>query len=212
MSLKNPFIVIIDLGIGNLLSVKNALEHKSNIKCVISNNINDIINCQAIILPGVGAFNLAIEKIIKDDIFTILKDEVLNKQKPILGICLGMQLLFESSLENGYQKGLAFLKGKVIRLPDTLQVPHVGWNNLITREEKNIFLNLKHNNTDVYFDHTYHVLCNEDIVSSTCQYQDTEIITSVTKNNIWGVQFHPEKSQAVGLNILKNFIKYVEKY
>ena len=208
MPLNNKYIIIIDIGIGNIQSVSNAVQY-NNCNCIVSNKKQDIINSSGIILPGVGAFNLAMDRLKEYGIIDTLKQEVITKHKPILGICLGMQMLFDSSTENYFHNGLGFIKGTVEKIEENVKLPHVGWNNLNIINDKILLKNIK-KNSDLYFDHTYHVKCNENFVTSACFYEKNRIIASVRDTNIFGTQFHPEKSQHIGLMIIKNFINYTK--
>lgn len=196
-------VALINLGNSNLQSVINALDFL-NIDFIVTNNTDDIKSCEKIILPGVGTFENAMKKINQLNIFNCIKDEVLNKNKPILGICLGMQLLFEKSEESSGSNGLGLLKGEVVSLPPSkdYKIPRIGW------AQSNInfdFLGLKKNQEiDFYYIHSYHVKpAIKDIISiSTDQEQLT---AAIEYKNIYGCQFHPEKSHTDGLNILKSF-------
>lgn len=200
-------IAIIDYGIGNLGSVKNALD-SLNIDSIITSNKNEIIASDKIILPGVGAFKDAI------DTFKSLKlDEVLlqcyNENKPILGICVGMQMLYEGSYEHGYHEGLGLLKGKFVRFNEKInqkkfKIPHMGWNKLFKSNECKLLDGAI--DKYVYFVHSYYLI-NDDKENSIakCYYADTEFTCAARKNNLYAVQFHPEKSGDIGMQILKNF-------
>ncbi len=201
-------IAIIDYDIGNLGSVKNALDFLK-IESVITSDKNVILSADKVILPGVGAFKDAI------DTFRRLKlDEVLfecNKQnKPILGICVGMQMLFEASHEHGYHEGLGLLKGEFVRFNEGLgtkkfKIPHMGWNKLNPTNNESKLLN-KAINEYVYFVHSYYLVNDDKRYSiAKCYYADTEFTCAIRKDNIYAVQFHPEKSGDIGLQILKNF-------
>jgi len=206
--MNNKF-VIIDYGAGNLHSIENALEFLG-VEYVISNDKDIIKSAKAIILPGVGAFNSAIEKLKERDLADVLTLEVVENKKPFLGICLGMQLLFNSSEENGHSEGLGWLKGEVIKIDFAKKLPHVGWNNLkVTNENSRILKNID-NEIDFYFDHSFHVKCKDEYISSKCEVSlGNFCVASVEHENIFATQFHPEKSQKYGLNILNSFIEYV---
>lgn len=193
--------VIIDYGLGNLDSVSRAFE-KVGVNTIISKDKDVIINARTIILPGVGAFRDAINSLKDMGLISVIKEHV-DKGKYLIGICLGMQLLYEKSYENGEYKGLGLIKGSVDKLDIDLKIPHMGWNNLKFNKNDEI---LKYINEDdyVYFVHSYYVnSSNEELVAYT-DYEKV-IPSIVRKNNIYGIQFHPEKSSSVGLNILKAY-------
>ena len=200
-------IVIIDYGMGNLKSVKNALTFLG-LESMISNNEEDIKNADALILPGVGAFPDAMDNIEKLSLDKIIKEEV-KKGKFLLGICLGMQLLFEKGFEGLERKGLGLLQGNIVKMDDdkekNVKIPHIGWNNLVYNRQDEIFNGIDEGNF-VYFVHSYFAqgYRDEDLVAY-CEYGDLKIPGMVRCNNVIGAQFHPEKSGSIGLNILKNF-------
>jgi len=193
--------IIIDYGLGNIDSVARAFE-KIGVETKISKDKDEIMNAKSIILPGVGAFRDAINALKEMDLIPILKEHV-NKGKFLIGICLGMQLLYEKSYENGEYEGLGFIKGSVKKLDIDLKVPHMGWNNLKFNRKDEIVKYIKEDDY-VYFVHSYYVnSSNEELIS----YTDYEkrIPAIVKKDNIYGIQFHPEKSSDVGMNILKAY-------
>lgn len=193
--------IIIDYGLGNLESVSRAFE-MVGVETKISNDINEINNANSIILPGVGAFRDAINSLKDMKLIPVIKEHV-NKGKFLIGICLGMQLLYEKSYENGEYEGLGLIKGNIKKLDIDLKVPHMGWNNIKFNKKDEI---LKYINEDdyVYFVHSYYAnSSNEELVAYT-DYGKT-IPSIVRKNNIYGIQFHPEKSSKVGANILKAY-------
>ncbi|EKQ53304.1 MULTISPECIES: imidazole glycerol phosphate synthase subunit HisH [unclassified Clostridium] len=200
-------IVIIDYGMGNLKSVKNALDFLG-LENKISSDIEDIRNSKALILPGVGAFPDAMETIEKLSLDKIIKEEV-GKNKPLLGICLGMQLLFENGYEGVERKGLSLLKGNIVKMKDdkekNIKIPHIGWNNLIYNKKDELFNSIEEGKF-VYYVHSYFAqdYNDEDLVAYS-EYGENKIPGVVRKNNVMGAQFHPEKSGSVGLTILKNF-------
>lgn len=193
-------IGIIDYGMGNLHSVENALIH-IGAKCIISSDIIELEKCDKYILPGVGAFEKAIKKI-KEEKFDLMLKKAIKNNKPILGICLGMQLLFESSTEFGFFEGLGLLKGNIVKLDINLKVPHMGWNKLNIKKQEPLFKGLK--NVYVYFDHSYYLETKDDIISATCDYEK-EIQVAAQSGCVYALQFHPEKSGEVGLTMLRNF-------
>ena len=197
--------VIIDYGVGNLFSLKSSFAHIGE-DAVVSNDIGTIKNAQRLILPGVGAFGDAADLLRKHGMDEVLRDEV-KKGKPVLGICLGMQMLFTKSYEYGEHNGLDLIKGKVIPmqplLPSELKVPHIGWNELDLPKENALFKYINEKDR-VYFVHSFFATeCDESVISST-EYGIT-LTAAVAKDNVMGTQFHPEKSGNVGLNILRGF-------
>jgi len=193
--------IIIDYGLGNLDSVARAFE-KIGVETKISRNKDEIINSNSIILPGVGAFRDAINSLKEMNLIPVIKEHV-NKGKFLIGICLGMQLLYEKSYENGEYEGLGLIKGSVKKLEIDLKVPHMGWNNLKFYKNDEI-LNYINEDDYVYFVHSYYVNSSNDELLAYTNYG--EIIPAIIrKDNIYGIQFHPEKSSNVGLNILKAY-------
>ena len=189
---------VIDLRISNLRSICNLLEF-SDIKYKIINKDNKLDLCDKYILPGVGSYDVAIELMRLSGIDVFLKDEI-KVGKSLLGICLGMQLLFEES-EEGKEKGLALFKGKVKKFKnDKLRIPHMGWNNVYG---KNFYSDL--NNEKFYFAHSYYVECKEENIYAYSDYS-IKFPAIVRQNNFYGIQFHPEKSNQNGLELLKKIL------
>ena len=200
-------IGMIDYDAGNIKSVEKALNYLGE-EVVVTRDPEILRSCEKVILPGVGSFGAAMEKLHKYELVPVIK-EIVAKGTPFLGICLGLQLLFESSEESPGVKGLGLLKGKIVRLPQSeLKVPQIGWNSLEFPKESVLFKGI---NTGeyVYFVHSYYLKAEEDIVAATTEYGVT-VHAAVEKDNIFACQFHPEKSSVVGLNILKNFVEYKE--
>mgnify|MGYP000908371846 CR=1 FL=1 len=199
-------LVIIDYGMGNLYSLQSTIEHLGIDDVSISNNLDIIYQANKILLPGVGSFVKAMTKIKMLKLDKILDDLVLKKKIPILGICLGMQLLCNSSEEDGGAKGLAYIDAECKRFDDlNLKVPHVGFNQV--QLNTNAKINDKFvGKFDFYFTHSYRVQSNKDINSSLCNYGE-DFVASFEKDNIVGTQFHPELSQTNGLKMLKNFLE-----
>ena len=199
-------IAIIDYDAGNLKSVEKALI-KAGAEPVVTRDADLILQADKVILPGVGAFGEAMEKLNSFGLVdTIYK--VVEKGTPFLGICLGLQLLFEYSDEKEGCKGLSILKGGIKRIPDApgMKVPHMGWNSLTVTENAKLFRNLPAD-PYVYFVHSYYLQAEEpEIVAATTEYGVT-IHASVEKDNVFACQFHPEKSGEIGLTILKNFVE-----
>ena len=197
-------IAIIDYGMGNLRSVQKALE-KVGAQVRITQKAEDIRGAAKLILPGVGAMRPAMEKLDALGLIAAVK-QAISDGKPFLGICLGLQLLFEKSDEGGDVKGLGILKGKVERFSSAKQkVPHMGWNQLKIKDTDNRLFKGIPQKSNVYFCHSYFARpADGKIVAATTDY-GVEFASTVTAGNIYGVQFHPEKSQTVGLKILGNF-------
>lgn len=196
---------IIDYDAGNIKSVEKALLSLGE-DVIITRDKDVILSADRVILPGVGAFGDAMAKIRSYGLEEVIK-EVVEKKIPFLGICLGLQLLFERSDESPGVEGLGLLKGEILRIPDTsgLKVPHIGWNSLKYPNQGKLFKDLEEDSY-VYFVHSYYLkAADESIVKATTEY-GTLIHASVEKDNIFACQFHPEKSSEVGLTILKNFV------
>ncbi|MFA5118486.1 MAG: imidazole glycerol phosphate synthase subunit HisH [Candidatus Omnitrophota bacterium] len=200
-------IAIIDYGMGNIHSVKKALE-VMGARTLVTNKPQEIRKCEKIVLPGVGAFGDAMEELKKQDLIAAIKDDIRGK-KIFLGICLGMQLLFESSEESPGVKGLGVLKGEVKKFPyrQGLKVPHMGWNQLKKVAGKCPLLKDVEDNAFVYFCHSYYPAPQETDVPAAITDYGEDFTSMVWKDNVYGAQFHPEKSQTVGLDILRNFVK-----
>ncbi|NCI49079.1 imidazole glycerol phosphate synthase subunit HisH [Sediminibacterium roseum] len=206
--MKDPGIVIIDYGVGNTYSVANAIQHLGYKNLRISDEEKVIREADALILPGVGAFEACMSNLQDRNIVEILNEEVLSKKKPILGICVGMQLLATASEEMGIHEGLNWIEGRVkkLELPSELAVPHVGWNDVMNNEEKLFGLNQQ--NANFYFDHSFYFDCEEKYVAAYCDY-GIKVTAAVKKENIFGVQFHPEKSQTNGLKLFRSFFNSI---
>ena len=199
-------IAIIDYDAGNLKSVEKALQFLGQ-ECVITRAFHEIKKADKVILPGVGSFGDAMSQLRKFELDKVIH-EVAAEQKPVLGICLGLQLLFEGSEESDGVEGLHLLDGEILRIPEQegLKIPNIGWNSLDLQNNGRLFENLN-GNPFVYFVHSYYLKAREEsIVKATIEYS-THIHASVEKDNIFACQFHPEKSGTVGLQILSNFAK-----
>ena len=195
-------IAIIDYGMGNLRSVQKAFE-KIGATAKITHDAGEILQAEKIVLPGVGAMPPAMEQLKHSGLVPVIKDAV-AQGKPFLGICLGFQLLFDISSEGGQTPGLGILKGRVQRFA-RLKIPQIGWNQLHIKNPNSPILRQLGRSPYVYFCHSYFVEPSDrKIIASTSDYA-IEFASSVSSGNIYGVQFHPEKSQTVGLRILKNF-------
>lgn len=197
-------IGIIDYDAGNIRSVEKALSYLGE-KTVVSRNPETLKNADKVILPGVGSFGQAMENLHRYELVPVIQD-MIKEGKPFLGICLGLQLLFESSEESPGVEGLGILKGKILKIPSSpgLKIPHMGWNSLQLQNNGRLFRNIPQD-TYVYFVHSYYLQAQEpEIVKAVTGY-GTEIHASVEKDNVFACQFHPEKSGKYGLEILKNF-------
>ena len=198
--------LIIDYGLGNLTSVYRAF-NRIGVETVVSNNPDDIKKADRIILPGVGHFKNGMEQIKKNSFLDNLNDFVLQKQKPIIGICLGMQLMTNHS-EEGDASGLGWINANTQKIISSKRIPHIGWNTLNFKNDSPLF---KSNNEDAqyYFVHSYCIKSDDnDVIVATSQYGEDEFVSVFQKNNIFGTQFHPEKSHDQGLEILTNFINF----
>lgn len=199
-------IAIIDYDAGNIKSVEKALQ-KLGADVVITKDVEVILQADKVILPGVGAFGDAMANLKKYNLDDVIY-KVVEKGTPFLGICLGLQLLFERSDETPGVEGLGILKGEIIRIPECgeLKIPHMGWNSLHLQNNGRLFEGLPEESY-VYFVHSYYLKAQEEeIVKATAEYGVT-IHASVEKGNVFACQFHPEKSSDVGLQILKNFVE-----
>lgn len=195
-------IGIIDYGMGNLGSITNALDYMDE-DWAISSDVSVLEKMDKLILPGVGAFGDAI-KLLKEKELDHFIRTAASEGKPLLGICLGMQLLFDTSTEHGTYEGLGILEGHIVKFDVPLKVPHMGWNLLDIKKTAPLFVGLP-DDSHVYFVHSYHLETEADIVSATTFY-DKEVQIAAQKDNVYALQFHPEKSGDIGLQIMRNFI------
>lgn len=210
-----PRVIVIDYGLGNLLSVKRALEYCGADNILVTGNPEEICNADQIILPGVGAFSDGMRGLEERGLINAIHRHV-EKGRPLLGICLGMQMLASQSEEFGLHSGLNLIPGQVIpiqrnRKDESIRkIPYVGWAHLIPKSEKwtQSILNELNKNDSVYFVHSYQVVAesNEDVIA-VYDFEGIEITAIIQRNNVIGVQFHPEKSGTIGLNIIKKFLK-----
>ncbi|MBV4429851.1 imidazole glycerol phosphate synthase subunit HisH [Clostridium tyrobutyricum] len=200
-------ISIVDYGMGNLRSVQKALEF-IGAEAEITGDKNKILNSRGIILPGVGAFPDAMDNIKKLGIDTVL-NEAVNEGTPLMGICLGMQLLFDESEEVRNTKGLGLLKGKIKKFNVDLKIPHMGWNNLIIDSDCEILKDVKEGSY-VYFVHSYYAKVQEEEVLKAHSFYGINTPAVVSKGNVFGLQFHPEKSGEPGMQMLKNFWELIK--
>ena len=199
-------ISIVDYGVGNLFSLSSSLR-SIGADTIVTNDKQKILDSSAIILPGVGAFSDAQEKLRNSGLFELIKSEA-EKGKKLLGICLGMQMLFEKSFEYGEYEGLGLIKGNIMplegKIPSELKIPHIGWNSLNFKNGISDLFKYINEGDFVYFVHSYYGADCEESVIATSEY-GIDVTAAVQKDNIYGCQFHPEKSGDVGLNILKSF-------
>lgn len=204
-------IAIIDYGVGNLFSLCSSLKIIGE-DAVITSDENVIKSADKLILPGVGAFGDAMEKLSESGLDKVILSQA-KSGKDIMGICLGMQLLFEKSFEYGEHKGLGLIKGNVVPIedyiPNNLKIPHIGWNALHFKNNSKIYKYINENDC-VYFVHSFYAADCDESVTATAEY-GKELTASVQKGNVYGCQFHPEKSGNVGLKILKAFCEKEEK-
>jgi glutamine amidotransferase len=199
-------IVIVDYGMGNIPSIVSAIKHVGNNNVLVSDSAKELESADRILLPGVGNFSQAMKIIQDKGLDDILSELVLVKKKPILGICLGMQLLGKSSTESGFNEGLGFIDGKVeVFVNSKIKVPHVGYNQISINNNSRLYQTIKPN-PDYYFTHSFKMTTEADIGQSLCNYSE-DFVASFEVENIAGTQFHPELSQHNGLKLLNNFIE-----
>ena len=199
-------IAIIDYDAGNIKSVEKAIQSLGE-EVIVTRDAEVLLNVKKVILPGVGAFGDAMDKIRSYGLEEVIH-QIVEKGTPFLGICLGLQLMFEESDETPGVKGLGLLPGKILRIPpaEDIKIPHMGWNSLHFEKETKLFAGIK-DGAYVYFVHSYYLKAeDESIVAASTEY-GTHIHAAVEKDNVFACQFHPEKSSDVGLAILKNFIE-----
>ena len=202
-------VVIVDYNMGNLRSVqKSFLINNSN--AVVTNDHEIIFNADKVVLPGVGSFPDGMKELSNLGLVEVLNEVVIKNKKPFLGICLGMHLMANLGFEKNKTKGLGWIDAEVNKFNfnqnnNILKVPHVGWNS-VKFEKQCCLYDTVPNNSDFYYVHSYHYSLNEDIATGTTDH-GYQFISSVAKDNLFGFQFHPEKSQDIGLKIIKNFIE-----
>ena len=204
---ENTVVVIIDYDAGNIKSVEKAVEYLGS-DVVLSNDKKKIKSADRVILPGVGAFGDAMDNLKKYDLVETIRDYA-KSGNPFLGICLGMQILFENSDEDKEAEGLSVIKGSIKKIPakDSFKIPHMGWNNLNITDNNSRILKGIDSESYVYFVHSYYAdACDKNDISATCDYTTTMDVV-VERDNVFGCQFHPEKSSSTGLHILKNFLE-----
>lgn len=200
-------VIIIDYGLGNLASVAKAFK-KAGAEIKVSSNKNIIDKASHLVLPGQGAFADGINNIRKLKLDEVIYQQVLKKRKPILGICLGMQLMADKGYENGEHRGLGLIEGETIKIEasDDIRLPHIGWDNVNIEKKSPLFSEIP-NNSDFYYLHSYHLApSDKSLIVATCNYGQ-KFVVSAQKGNIFATLFHPEKSQEPGLQVVKNFLK-----
>jgi len=209
-------IVVIDYGLGNIKSIKNAFE-ALGVEVILSREKEAILNADGVVLPGVGAFSHGMNNLIEYGLDDIIREYVIT-DKPLLGICLGMQMMMEESEEFGITKGLGLIKGRVIKIPvhqtKKIKLPHISWNEIKVKsvDWEDTILEDVPKDSNMYFVHTFIAKpYYKDNILSVTEYENVEFCSSVKKDNIYGCQFHPEKSASMGLGIIKNFIKICKK-
>lgn len=207
-------LAIVDYGMGNIRSISNALNLLGE-EVVITDKPNALSDAEAVILPGVGAFSDGIRNLKKKGLIQVLEKEVIEKQKPYLGICLGLEFLAEKSLEGGTYEGLGWIKGIVTKIQTNdpqFKVPHIGWNDTKILKNNGLFKDIE--DPTFYYVHSFYLKVDDsekDIITSICDYGGTQITATIQKNNIYATQFHPEKSQLTGIKLLKNFLDDIRK-
>ena len=203
-------IAIIDYGMGNLRSVQKGLE-RAGFEALVTRGVGEIHSARGVVLPGVGAFSACMENLAKFDLIEPIR-EILREGKPFLGICLGFQLLFSESEEFGKQKGLELFSGKVVGFHPSaeLKVPHLGWNK-VEKKQDSPFLEGISTGDYVYFVHSFYVVPQDPSIIATTTDYGKPFVSSIATNRMFACQFHPEKSQELGLRILANFGRFVER-
>ena len=201
-------VAVVDYGMGNLRSVAKALEVVGFSKVAVTSSKEDILSSDAVVFPGQGAFRKAMENLKSLGLVEVLKEVILS-QKPFFGICLGLQLLFERSHEHGITPGLGILPGEVRLLPTSVKLPHIGWNQVRIVKNSRLFSGIE-DGEYFYFVHSYRVVPRDESVISSFTDYGTDFVSAIEKDNLWAVQFHPEKSQKKGLALLKNFLELVK--
>ncbi|MHA1682119.1 MAG: imidazole glycerol phosphate synthase subunit HisH [Promethearchaeota archaeon] len=205
-------IKIIDYGMGNLRSIQKGLEHVGA-QATLTSDVKEIEDANAIVLPGVGAFEDAMKNLNRSGLIDVIKKKV-EQGTPFLGVCLGLQLLFDESTEGGLFEGLGMLPGRVDKFPPSinLKIPHMGWNALSFKDKDHFFLEGIDEGTYVYFVHSYHAITPDENIVATSDYgYNFPAIVRNTRGNLVATQFHPEKSSEKGLQMLKNFLNYCRK-
>lgn len=204
-------VALLDYGLGNILCIQRAFEYCGANVTVLS-KAQSLQNFTHIVLPGVGAFHSGMNNLASIGYIELI-NRVVEQGKPLMGICLGMQLLFKSSTERGYLQGLSILPGKIIQIPEynqknrRVKLPHIGWNKLSVLNHKSSVISGLGENEYVYFDHTYYANISNSNLLAVTEHEEIHLPALVQKNKIVGCQFHPEKSGKVGLKIIQNFLQ-----
>jgi len=209
---KQPTIAIIDYGVGNTGSVRNAIDWLGYKRILLTDDRTSIAGADALVLPGVGAFKSCADGLKCRGLDQVLQEYVMVRGRPILGICVGMQLMASESEENGVHKGLNWIPGRVVKLrpeSNSLTVPHVGWNEVSAVEGDPLFSRLPEG-ASFYFDHSFHFVGQASSTAATCCYGLT-INAAIRRDNVFGVQFHPEKSHTNGLKLFRAFFNFVDQ-
>jgi glutamine amidotransferase len=203
-------IIILDYGMGNLGSIVNMLK-KIGAQAKVATDFNEIRNADKLILPGVGAFDTSMKRLHELGLVEILNEQVIEQKKPVLGLCLGMQLITRGS-EEGNQPGLGWVDAETVRFKfdpkeELLKIPHMGWNDVRIQNEGVLFKGMSGIENRFYFVHSYHVICHcaEDVLTTT--HHGYDFVSSLQHGNVMGTQFHPEKSHKFGMRLLKNFVE-----
>jgi len=202
-------LTIVDYGVGNLASIKNMLR-KLGVDVLISSNEQDILNADKLILPGVGAFDTCAGKLQQSGLLNALNKKVLHENTPVLGVCVGMQLLMEGS-EEGVLPGLGWIKGQIIKfkidqLPAGFKIPHMGWTEVVLNKSSGLFTDM-YDEPRFYFVHSYHPQVNDPQDALVYATHGYSFVAGMERDNIMGVQFHPEKSHKFGMKLLDNFVR-----
>lgn len=210
--MKSLAVAIIDYDMGNVKSIENAIRHVGDFNVMITAERRHILSADVIILPGVGAFPDAMKSLSEKGLLPVLNEAVKEQKKPTLGICLGMQLLFDSSEEKKWTEGLGWVPGKVLYMsPDGgLRVPHIGWNSLQVSNQEDSF-GFSRQDNDYYFVHSLHAVCDERYILAKFDYGG-EMTAAVKNDNVVGMQFHPEKSHQNGLVTLRSFFQWAQTF
>jgi glutamine amidotransferase len=199
-------VAVVNYGVGNLRSIRKGLE-KSGAQVKVTHNPADLRGADAVVLPGVGAFAPAVKNM---EPIACVVAEAMNDGKPIFGVCLGLQLLFTRSSEGGSVKGLDFISGEVVKLPDSVKTPQMGWNTISFARSHPLLDGVK-DGSYVYFVHSYYPQpADPDVIVTTTEY-GVRFASMVAKGNLFATQFHPEKSSKTGLTMLKNFVRIVKR-
>lgn len=209
--MKKPVIAVIDYGMGNLRSVSKALE-KAGASAVVTSSKNAAASADAIVLPGVGSFGPAMKNL-ENSGFDKTITRAVGAGKPFLGLCLGFQMLFDKSFEDGVHKGLGILPGKVLRFGTSLKVPHMGWNNVSpekTQSAARMFDGIP-KDSYFYFVHSYYAVPSGSSAAAGTTRYAVNFCSAAARDRIWGCQFHPEKSGSLGLKLLRNFVREVNR-